>query len=433
MLDKVEIKLKAGDGGRGAVTFRREKFIPFGGPFGGDGGKGGNAIIQADASISTLRAYKHSRIFKAENGQSGMTKNKHGKDGADLILTVPLGTLVFRKGESGEDELIADLEEDGQQVVAARGGNGGFGNLHFVTATNQAPRIAQPGIPGKEVTVTLELRLIADAGIIGYPNVGKSSLLSALSAAKPKIADYPFTTLEPELGVVKVDSGSFVLAEIPGLIEGAHAGKGLGHEFLRHAMRTKVLIHLLDGTSPSPLDDMIRVNNELSLFDATLAKRPQVVAINKVDLPEVKARVDELTATFKEADIVPVFISAAAGIGLKKLVEETWTLLKSANIRMKVSLKMPTKVFHPQPVDTGREPQRKGNTYIVTEPELERLLDKYDPANSEDWDEFYERLDVMGINQLLSSVGAKSGDTIITGKKKWEYYTEEYRRSRRNV
>jgi GTPase len=433
MLDRVEINLKSGDGGRGAVTFRREKFIPFGGPFGGDGGKGGDAIVKADASVSTLRAYKHSRIFKAENGQPGMTKNKHGKDGEDLILTVPPGTLVSRKGESGENELMADLEEDGQQVVVARGGNGGFGNLHFATATNQAPRIAQPGIPGKEVTVVLELRLIADVGIIGYPNVGKSSLLAALSSAKPKIADYPFTTLEPELGVVDVDRECFILAEIPGLIEGAHAGKGLGHEFLRHAMRTKSLIHLLDGSSPSPLDDMIRVNNELSLFDATLAKRPQVIAINKVDLPEVKARVAELTAVFKEADIVPVFVSAAKGTGLKKLVAETWALLKTTDFGMKVSLKAPTRIFRPQPVDSGYNSQKKGNTYIVSEPELERLLDKYNPADPIDWPEFYERLDILGINQLLSSVGAKSGDTIVTGKKKWEYYTDEYRRARRNV
>ena len=238
MLDRVEIKVKSGEGGRGAVTFRREKFIPYGGPFGGDGGKGGDIYIQADSSINTLRAYKHIRSFKAEKGQNGMTKGKHGKNGEDLILKVPPGTLIYRKSEEGEPYLIADLENDGQKMLVARGGRGGWGNIHFATATNQAPRVAQPGQSGQDRELILELRLIADVGIIGYPNVGKSSLLACLSAAKPKIADYPFTTLEPVLGVVERPETHFVLAEIPGLIEGAHSGKGLGINFLRHAMRT---------------------------------------------------------------------------------------------------------------------------------------------------------------------------------------------------
>jgi GTPase len=433
MLDRVELTIKAGDGGRGAVTFRREKFVPFGGPFGGDGGKGGDVIVKADASISTLRAYKHKRSFKAINGKGGMTKNKHGANGEDLYLTVPPGTLIYRKNEAGEPELLADLKDEGDEIVAARGGNGGYGNTHFATATNQAPRIAQPGVSGQEHNIILELRLIADAGIIGYPNVGKSSLLSALSAANPKIADYPFTTLEPILGVVKTGNNSFVLAEIPGLIEGAHAGKGLGLNFLRHAMRTKVMIHLLDGTSPSPLEDLIKVNNELSMFDASLAKRPQVVAVNKVDLPEVKERLAEIKAAFSEASIEPVFISAVSGEGLEELVLQAWNLIKIADSRMKVTVKIPPRIFRPQPVDTSAAVRVKPNTYLVNESELDRILGNFDLNDPQEWPEFYSQLDRLGINELLKASGARSGDTIITGNKEWKWYANENRPDGRDI
>jgi GTP-binding protein len=433
MLDKVEIKVKSGEGGRGAVTFRREKFIPYGGPFGGDGGKGGDLFVAADASVNTLRAYKHIRSFKAEKGQNGMTKGKHGKNGEDLILKVPPGTLIYRKSVDGEPYLIADLEDDGQKMLVARGGRGGWGNIHFATATNQAPRIAQPGQAAEEREIILELRLIADVGIIGYPNVGKSSLLASLSAANPKIANYPFTTLEPILGVVKTQDVSFVLAEIPGLIEGASAGKGLGHNFLRHAMRTKVLIHLLDGTSISPLDDMIRVNNELSQFDAGLAKRPQVLAINKLDLPEVEARVDEFKSAFADAGLEPVFLSAATGAGSKELIDQTFKLLKSTDFKTKASIQLPPKVFHPQAVDSDIKTQKIRSEFIVFEPELERALDKFDLDDPDQWPGFYRRLEQLGINQLLASAGAKSGDTIITGNKEWIWYKDEYRGDGGNV
>jgi GTPase len=433
MLDRVEIKVKSGEGGRGAVTFRREKFIPYGGPFGGDGGRGGDLFVAADASVNTLRAYKHIRSFKAEKGQNGMNKGKHGKNGEDLILKVPPGTLIYRKSEDGEPYLIADLEEPDQKILVARGGRGGWGNIHFATPTNQAPRIAQPGQPAQERDIILELRLIADVGIIGYPNVGKSSLLAALSAAKPKIADYPFTTLEPILGVVNTPDLSFILAEIPGLIEGAHAGKGLGLNFLRHAMRTKVLMHLLDGSSISPLDDMIKVNNELSLFDASLAKRPQVVAINKLDLPEVKSRVDDLKASFAEAGLSPVFISAVTGVGFKALLDETTRLLKATDFKGTASLQLPPKVFQPKAVDSETKTQKAGNKYIIFEPELERTLDKFDLSDADQWPVFYRRLEQLGINHLLASAGAKSGDTIITGNKEWIWYKDEYRSSGGNI
>jgi len=430
MLDRVELRVKAGDGGRGAIAFRREKFVPFGGPAGGDGGKGGDVIIRADASVSTLRAYQHRRNFKAESGQNGMSKNKHGRDGADLVLTVPPGTLVFQKNDSAE-ELVADLERDGQQVVVARGGRGGFGNTHFATPVNQAPRIAQPGMPGQEKIIVLELRLIADAGIIGYPNVGKSSLLAAVSAANPKIADYPFTTLEPVLGVVRVNGDSFVLAEIPGLIQGAHAGKGLGHEFLRHAMRTRVLVHLVDGSSADPLDEYISVNNELAKFDAELAKKPQVVAVNKIDLPVVKARQAEIRQAFREAGVQPLFISAATKIGLQELIAETWRLLKESAVRTR--LEQPVAVFRPQPVDSDRI-QKKGNTFILSEPELERFLDKVDLNSPAGQQQLAQKLAMLGVSEVLLAAGAKPGDTIITGNKGWKwYYPDENRSHGRHV
>jgi GTPase len=364
-----------------------------------------------------------------------MTKNKHGKNGESLTLSAPPGTLVYLKTDSGELELLADLEKPGQEVVVAHGGNGGFGNLHYATATNQAPRIAQPGIPGQKKTIVLELRLIADVGIIGYPNVGKSSLLAALSRAKPEIANYPFTTLEPILGVVSVEGKSFILAEIPGLIEGAHAGKGLGHNFLRHAMRTLVMIHLLDGTSESPLEDMIKVNNELALFDAGLAKRPQVIAINKLDLPEVQARVEELKVCFAEAGLTPVFISAAACLGLDELVAETWKILRPAQMKAKLTQAElePAKVFRPDAVDRDHRIHRQGNRFILAEPELDLLLDKLDLNNPEDLREFNNALEHKGNNKSLKAAGVKSGDTVITGKMEWIWTNDEDRGSGRNV
>jgi GTP-binding protein len=433
MLDRVELHVKAGNGGNGAVTFRREKFVPFGGPSGGDGGKGGDVVVQSDASVSTFRAFQHRRTFRAEEGQQGMSKKKHGKDGADLVLKVPPGTLIYYKAGSGED-LIADLESDGQAEVVARGGRGGWGNSHFATPTNQAPRVAQPGVSGQERTIVIELRLIADAGIIGFPNVGKSSLLAAVSAANPKIADYPFTTVEPILGQVEVGNHTFVLAEIPGLIEGAHAGKGLGHEFLRHAMRTRVLVHVIDGSSATPVEDMINVNNELAMWDASLAKRPQVVVVNKTDLPDVKARLAKIKEAFREADIDPIFISAVTGSGLKELINETWKLLKVSDIRAGVAVPAPPKVFRPQSVEGSAGIQKSGGTFIVADPELEHLLDRIDLSRPEEQEEFKKSLEKLGINKLLKSAGAKSGDRILSGKKEWQwYYTDEHRRSGRNV
>jgi len=344
MFDRAEIRVKAGDGGDGVVSFRREKFVPFGGPDGGDGGDGGDVIMIADPAVTSLKMLRHKRFYKAAKGRNGGNKKKHGKKGENLLLAVPVGTVVSYKSQIGGNTIIADLEQPGQQAVVAKGGKGGFGNAHFVTSTNQAPQIAQKGEAGEENSIILELKLIADVGLIGYPNVGKSTLLAAVSAARPKIASYPFTTREPILGVVTVGQRSFVLAEIPGLIDGAHLGRGLGHDFLRHIVRTKMLIHLVDGSSVSPAEDMARVNTELSLFDSALAQKPQLVVVNKIDLPEVRARLAEIRDSFAGTKVF--FVSAATSEGIPELMAETMNMLQSVPKPEAGKVK---KVFHPKP------------------------------------------------------------------------------------
>jgi len=345
MFDRAEIIVKAGDGGDGIISFRHEKFVPFGGPDGGDGGDGGDVIIVAERSASSLRAFQRRRQFKAASGKNGRGKDKHGKKGEGLTLTVPVGTMVSHKSQIG-DGPIADLNQPGQSVVVARGGKGGRGNARFATSTNQAPQTAEEGTEGEEHSLILELKLIADVGVIGYPNVGKSTLLAAVSAAKPRIASYPFTTLEPVLGMVELGGQSFALAEIPGLIAGAHLGKGLGHDFLRHIMRTRVLIHLLDGGSPSPAEDMAQVNTELSLFDSALARKPQLVAVNKLDLPQVKARREELEESFRAIGTDAFFVSALSGQGIPELMAATAKMVQSAPKPEPAKRK---KVFRPKP------------------------------------------------------------------------------------
>ncbi|MDP2952767.1 MAG: GTPase ObgE, partial [Chloroflexota bacterium] len=316
MIDRAEVIVRGGNGGNGAVSFRREKFVPLGGPDGGDGGHGGNVWLVADGSLITLLAFRYRHRFEAERGQHGSGNKKHGKRGEDRIILVPPGTVVHTAEEGGEVQL-ADLSQAGERVLVARGGRGGRGNAHFATAVNRAPRVAERGEPGQERQLTLDLKLVAEVGIIGYPNVGKSSLLGRVSAAHPKIGDYPFTTTEPALGVVEVEGRRFVVADIPGLIEGAHRGRGLGHSFLRHIERTRVLLHLLDGTSLAPEEDFKKVNQELALYNPALLEKPQIVAVNKVDLPQVRGKTAALEEDLRPLGHPLFFVSALTGEGLE--------------------------------------------------------------------------------------------------------------------
>ncbi|MBM3173243.1 MAG: GTPase ObgE, partial [Chloroflexi bacterium] len=329
-MDRVEIEVQAGDGGDGVVSFRHEKYVPFGGPDGGDGGQGGDVYLVADKKLTNLNDFRQKRRFKATSGERGGKQKKHGADGSDLEIKVPLGTMVLVK-EDEREMLLADLKEHGWRVLVAKGGKGGLGNVHFATARHQVPKKATKGEPGERKWLVLDLKLIADVGIVGYPNVGKSTFLAAVSQAKPKIADYAFTTREPVLGVVEVGMKTYVLAEIPGLIDGAHQGKGLGHEFLRHVERTKVLLHLLDGNSEDVVDDMNKLNRELTLHKAALAEKPQLVAVNKIDLPEVQVRVTRLQQEFSSLGIMAFFISAASKQGLAELLDNLAGMVDKAN------------------------------------------------------------------------------------------------------
>ncbi len=421
MFDRVEIVVKAGDGGDGIVSFRREKFVPFGGPDGGDGGDGGDVIIVADAAVTSLRGFKQKRFYRAADGKDGKGKRQHGKKGEDLVLTVPVGTMVLSKLQIGSDALIADLEEPGQQAVVAKGGEGGLGNIHFASSTNQAPQIAQKGEGGEETSIILELRLIADVGIIGYPNVGKSTLLATVSAAKPKIASYPFTTREPILGVTEVGPESLVLAEIPGLIDGAHLGRGLGHDFLRHIVRTKILIHLIDGGSTSPVEDMIRVNAELSLFDSALAQKPQLVAVNKIDLPPVRARLTKIKDAFSSVGTTVCFISAATGEGVTEFMAETAKLLKQVTAVKGAGKKVVKKVFRPQPRGVDTSVRRDGDTFVVVAPGLERIMTRLGATSPDVRRQLKRQLARLGVSKSLEKAGIKPGDRVRCGDLEWEW------------
>jgi GTP-binding protein len=338
-VDEVDLHVEAGNGGRGCLAFRREKFVPRGGPSGGDGGHGGSVYVVASPHVNTLINYRFHPEFSAERGAHGQGSNCTGHGGADLELAVPIGTLVYEKsGDASEPpRLLADLAEEGQRVLVARGGRGGLGNARFATATNRAPRKVQPGEPGEIKNLRLELKLLADVGLVGFPNAGKSTMIARISAARPKIADYPFTTLTPNLGVVRLgDDRSFVVADVPGLIEGAHRGTGLGHQFLRHLERTKVLVHLVDvsgATERDPVADLDTVRRELELFQPTLAAKPQIVVANKIDAVD-PAEVDERIAPLERhaAKLKLPFLRASgvSGAGIPELLEAMWRRLAAA-------------------------------------------------------------------------------------------------------
>ena len=328
-LDEAKVYIASGSGGNGCIAFRREKFIEFGGPSGGDGGRGGDVVIEAVNGLNTLIDYRYQQHFKAQSGEPGMGKDRHGANGKDVTLRVPIGTQVYE--EDGET-LLADFTEVGQQVTIAKGGNGGFGNAYFKSATNQSPRRANPGQPGEERTIRLRLKLIADAGIIGLPNAGKSTFLATVTAAKPKIADYPFTTLHPQLGVVRVDEREFVLADLPGLIEGAHEGVGLGDRFLGHTERCRVLLHLIDGTSEDAGADYKTVRTELKAYGQGLADKPEIVVLTKIDslTPEaIKAQTAKLKKACKKT---PMLMSSASRQGVPEVLRALWKYIAADRV-----------------------------------------------------------------------------------------------------
>lgn len=347
MLDKVEIFVAGGDGGSGRVSFRKEKFIPFGGPNGGDGGSGGNVYLVADRKVDSLDNFRQRRRFKAVSGGCGGGQRKHGSKGDDLELSVPQGTLVFMK-DGGREVLIAELKRHGEKVLVARGGKGGLGNTHFATPKVQAPKTATPGEPGEQHWLVLELKTVCDVVIVGCPNAGKSSLLAAMTNCRPRVADYPFTTREPVLGVVEVGAKTVTVAEIPALIQGAHLGKGLGNEFLRHAERAKLLLFLLDGTSPSIADDWKNLRAELAVYKPSLAQKPRLVVVNKTDLPQVQTRLAEI----KQLPGLPrekvFFVSATTRQGVPELVAEMVQMLAEVKEEPAIS-EEPVALFQPKP------------------------------------------------------------------------------------
>ena len=326
-LDQAKVYIRSGDGGAGCVSFRREKFIEFGGPNGGDGGRGGDVVIECVAGLNTLIDYRYRQHFKAQTGVHGMGKNRTGANGADAVLKVPVGTQVI---DEDEETLIADLTEVGQSIVIAKGGNGGFGNAYFKTSTNQAPRRANPGLEGEERWIWLRLKLIADAGLVGLPNAGKSTFLAAVSAAKPKIADYPFTTLEPNLGVVAVDGREFVMADIPGLIEGAHEGVGLGDRFLGHVERCRVLLHLVDGTCEHAGKAYKVVRGELEAYGAGLTDKPEIVALSKADSLSTELRKEQLARLKRASKKTPVALSSASGEEVQETLRRLLAVIDEA-------------------------------------------------------------------------------------------------------
>lgn len=423
--DRAKIIIKSGKGGDGHVSFRREKYVPNGGPDGGDGGKGGDVIFLVDKGINTLTDYRHRRKFAAEPGQEGGKKNCHGKNGEDLILKVPEGTLIK---DAASGKVIADMSGDNTRQVILRGGKGGQGNQHYATSTMQAPKYAQPGQDAIEIEVQLELKVIADVGLVGFPNVGKSTLLSRVTNAQPKIANYHFTTLQPNLGVVDMDEGfGFVIADIPGLIEGASEGIGLGHEFLRHIERTKVMIHMVDAAGTEgrdPVSDIKAINKELEAYNPQLLKKPQVIAANKIDAiaGDENEVISALRAEFEPQGIKVFPISAVSGKGLKELLYEVKNLL--ANCPKEVTVYEPEidpalSFFKDEPyaVEVAAD-----GAYEISGPKIEKMLG-YTNMDSEKGFAFFQRfLREQGIIKELENMGIEDGDTVRMYDFEFDYY-----------
>lgn len=417
--DEAEIKVQAGNGGNGSASFRREKYIPKGGPDGGNGGDGGSIILQADENINTLVNFVSKKHYKASHGKQGMGQNKYGAAGEDLILKVPVGTLVF---EAESKEPLADLTKDGEQVIVARGGLGGKGNANFKSSKRQAPDFAELGEPGEEKELKLELKLIADIAIIGYPSVGKSTLISRISNARPKIADYPFTTLVPNLGVVKVDQTDFVVADIPGLIEGAHEGKGLGIAFLKHIERAEILVHLLDLTREDLMDDFKKLNLELASYSKTLSKKEQIVVFNKADatIPEI---IEEATKNFKKYK--PLFISSVSGEGIDPFLYRLKDEVLAHRKRKKAKKpKEEFKVFRPHPEIPDAKNfkvEKEGEGFRVSGKRVEQLAIMTDMSKRGGIFRMHDILGKIGAYREMKKLGGTDGDKIHIGERTFHY------------
>ncbi len=424
LVDEAEIEVEGGRGGNGCVSFRREAYVPRGGPDGGDGGKGGDVIIAVGPHLGTLLDFQYKYRYKAPDGAHGQGSHKTGRSGKDLVIKVPAGTVIY---DAETNQQVADLTRPGQILIAARGGAGGRGNARFATSTRRTPRFAEKGQKGERHRLRLELRLLADVGIIGYPNVGKSTLISVISAAKPKVASYPFTTLAPNLGVVRVDADrSYVFADLPGLIEGAAEGVGLGHQFLRHAQRTRLLIHMLDIAAVDgrdPLDDFKTVNAELARFSDSLSALPQVIALNKIDLPQAAENLDRCRRFFEQRQLACFPISAVTGEGVAALVNHVISRLGELVPEEPAGQQAATEVFTmpPRPTRELTISKLADDVYMVRGDEIEEMVERTDLSSPDGVAWLHERLQKAQIIQRLEQAGVREGDTIIIGETEMVY------------
>ncbi len=438
-VDRATITIKSGKGGNGAVTFRRDPFVPEGGPDGGDGGKGGDVVFQADSNLRTLMDFRYKRKYEAESGQNGMKKKRYGKDGENLVIKVPIGTMII---DQESNKLMVDMTEDGQSLIVAKGGKGGKGNTKFTTPTRQAPNFAEAGGFAKERKIVLEMKLIADVGLVGFPNVGKSSLLSMATSARPKIANYHFTTIDPNLGVVQIFDSSFVMADIAGIIEGAHEGAGLGHYFLKHIERTKVLIHIVDisgSEGRNPIDDFNKINDELFEYNEKLLKKPQVVVANKIDILGYSGDPEELEIceeyiefrAFAEKKGYKVFpMSAVAGIGVQEVLKEAYKQLLEVEANQHDEA---DEYEHYDFEADDYDPEYRkvfvdfdGENYSIFGTQLEKIF------NSTNFNDFGSRrylfkyIEDSGAYDMLKEIGMEEGDTIKLFDMEFEYYDDDY-------
>lgn len=419
-MDEAEIFVKSGKGGDGVVHFRKEKYVPRGGPDGGDGGKGGDVILKVNTKLNTFH-FRQKERFQAQDGRPGSKQNMFGKSGEDLIVHVPPGTVVYEIKDEGPLALLGDLTEPDQQLVVCKGGRGGRGNTRFKNATNQTPRTAEKGEPAEEKSLKLELKLIADIGLVGVPNAGKSTLLAVLTNAHPKIASYPFTTLEPNLGVARIDDDTtIVLADIPGLIEGAHKGLGLGHNFLRHIQRTRVLIHILDGFSPDPVADYSQINSELSFFDPNLSKKPQIVALNKIDQPEVLERLPAIKKEMEKRDVKLITISALARTNVRALLLQAAAKLADAPTMIEIDTPMP--IY--RPADAARDftiSREDDASWRVSGRAIERSAAMTYWEHRGSVRRFQKLMERLGVDDALRKAGVETGDTVHIGEYELEW------------